>query len=144
MAVLTLTWKPILRQFANSLEVSQDPSKSDVLLVLGGGTGTCEELGTKLFQQGYAPAVITSGEGVLLPGVRRPFADISAVYMQVLDVPLDAITLFTTTTSTRDEAQQCLALARQKAWKSVIVVTDSYHSRRTCLVYRQILGNSGI
>jgi hypothetical protein len=103
--------------------MSQDPSKSDVLLALGGGTGTCEELGTKLCQRGYAPAVITSGEGVLLPGVRRPFADISADVMQVMDTPLDAITLFTTTTSTRDEAQQCLALARQNGWKSVIVVT---------------------
>jgi uncharacterized SAM-binding protein YcdF (DUF218 family) len=142
--VLILAWKPILRQFAFILEVSQDPSKSDVLFVLGGGTGAREELGTKLFQQGYAPVVITSGEEVLLPGVRRPFAEISADYMQALGVPLDAITLFTTTTSTRDEAQQCLALARQKGWKSVIVVTDSYHSRRTWLVFRQILGNSGV
>lgn len=142
--VLLLTWKPILRQFADFLDVSQIPSKSDVLFVLGGGTGAREELGAKLYQQGLASMVIASGEEVTMPGIHLTFAQISADYLTVLGVPLDAITLFTATTSTRDEAQQCLDLIRQKGWTSVIVVTDSFHTRRTWLVYRQIFRNSGV
>ncbi|MHB1356724.1 MAG: YdcF family protein [Anaerolineae bacterium] len=142
--VLIFTCKPILRQFAYYLDVNQTPGKSDVLFILGGGTGAREELGAKLYQQGLAPTVITSGEEVLLPGIQRTFAQISADYLVVLGVPLDAIILFTTTTSTRDEAQQCLDLIRQNGWTSVTVVTDSFHTRRTWLVFRQIFRNTGI
>ena len=142
--LLTFSWKPILRQFAYFLDVNQSPSESDVLMVLGGGTGAREELAVKLYQQGLAPVVIASGEEVLLPGIHRTFAQISADYLEVLGVPLDAITLFTATTSTRDEALQCLDLARQKGWTSIIVVTDSFHTRRSWLVYRRMYRESGV
>jgi len=142
--LLAVTWKPILRQFAHFLNVSQNPGKSDVLLVLGGGTGAREELGAKLYHQGLAPVVIASGEEVSLPGIYRPFACISADYLEVLGVPLDAIILFTTTTSTRDEALQSLDLAKQKGWASIIVVTDSFHTRRTWLVFRHVYRRSGV
>lgn len=142
--LLVFTWRPILRQFAYFLDVNQDPSKSDVMIVLGGGTGAREELAAKLYQQGLAPVVIASGEELLLPGMHPTFAQISADYLGVLGVPLDAIILFTTTTSTRDEVLQSLDLARQKGWTSIIVVTDSFHTRRSWLVFRHIYSGSGV
>jgi uncharacterized SAM-binding protein YcdF (DUF218 family) len=141
---LFITWKPILRQCAYFLDTSQSPTKSDAMIVLGGGTGAREEMGARLYRQGLAPNVIASGEEVLLPGIHSSFAQISADYLVVLGVPLDAITLFTTTTSTRDEAQQSLTLAKQKGWTSIIVVTDIYHSRRSWLTFRNIYCGSGV
>jgi uncharacterized SAM-binding protein YcdF (DUF218 family) len=141
---LFITWKPILRQCAYFLDTSQSPTKSDAMIVLGGGTGAREEMGARLYRQGLAPNVIASGEEVLLPGIHSSFAQISADYLVVLGVPLDAITLFTTTTSTRDEAQQSLTLAKQKGWTSIIVVTDRYHTRRAWLTFRNIYQKSGI
>lgn len=142
--LLAFTWKPILRQLAYFLDVNQNPGKSDVMMVLGGGTGAREELAAKLYQQGLAPVVIASGEELLLPGIHRTFAQISTDYLEVLGVPHNSIILFTTTTSTRDEALQSLDLAKQKGWRSIIVVTDSFHTRRTWFVFRQVYRGSGV
>jgi uncharacterized SAM-binding protein YcdF (DUF218 family) len=141
---LVLALKPILRTCAYLLEVSQNPTKSDTLIVLGGGTGAREERAARLYQQGFAQVLIASGDEVQFPGIHVTFAQMSADYLVALGVPSSAIILLPATTSTRDEATQSLELAGQKGWTSLIVVTDSFHSLRAWLTFRQVYRRSGI
>src|SRR5262249_28236130 len=40
--------------------------------------------------------------------------------------------------NTREEAEALAKLAAQKNWKSVIIVTSNYHTRRTRYIFRRV------
>lgn len=47
-------------------------------------------------------------------------------------------------TSTFDEAEDALALARAQGWQRIIIVTDEFHTRRSLLAFEKVFKGSGI
>lgn len=85
-----------------------------------------------LHHAGYAPCVaLTGGIG------DAPFAE--AVVMQALavalGVPEEATALEPAATRTVESARLVGAMARQRGWRSVILVSDPFHLRRAALLF---------
>ncbi len=59
-------WLPLVAQ---ALIVDEPLQKADAIVVLGGGTGDREATGARLFAEGYAPLMMTTGGEILLPGL---------------------------------------------------------------------------
>jgi uncharacterized SAM-binding protein YcdF (DUF218 family) len=85
-----------------------------------------------LYHDGYAPRVVMTG-GVGESGIAE------ATVMQALavahGVPEGAIVLEPHATRTVESARAVGALARAAGWRSVIVVSDPFHLRRTALLF---------
>ena len=47
-------------------------------------------------------------------------------------------------TSTFDEAEDCLAYGTKMKWKRIIIVTDEFHTRRAHHAFEKIFGDSKI
>jgi uncharacterized SAM-binding protein YcdF (DUF218 family) len=134
-------WLPLV---ARVLIVAQEAVPADAIVVLGGGSGSREELAVALYKKGYAPTLVSSGEAPHLPGYTQSFAKLSADYMVGLGVPRDVVVLLPDTTSTRDEALACLHLARENGLTSLLVITDSYHTRRARLTFRKVFNGTEV
>ncbi|MGC9359632.1 MAG: YdcF family protein [Anaerolineae bacterium] len=141
--LLLLVARPLLVLAARVLEVSQEPAPADAILVLGGGDGSRLRLGAELYQQGYAPMVLTSGKEPSLPGFDTPFAELAADYLTSLGVPRDRIVPLSTTTSTYEDAIAARNLCQERGWQTLLVITDAYHSRRASLTFARVFADSG-
>ncbi len=134
-------WLPL---FSRVLISTQEAVPADAIVVLGGGSGSRQELAVALVQKGYAPALVSSGETPHLPGFKQSFATLGADYMVSLGAPRDAMILLPDTTSTRDEALACLQLAQENGLTSLLVITDSYHTRRARMTFRKVFDGSEV
>ncbi len=90
----------------------------------------------ELYRQGLAPVVVASGVRL------RPHAGVAELMEHDLierGVPKEKILRFPQDAeNTREEAVALAKLAAEKNWKSVIVVTSNYHTRRTRYIFRRI------
>lgn len=134
-------WLPL---FSRALNASQEAIPTDAIVVLGGGSGSRQELAVTLYNKGYAPALVSSGEAPHLPGFEQSFAKLGADYMVGLGAPREALILLPDTTSTRDEALACMQLAREYELTSLLVITDSYHTRRARMAFRKVFDGSEV
>jgi uncharacterized SAM-binding protein YcdF (DUF218 family) len=134
-------WLPL---FARFLIATQEAVPADAIVVLGGGSGSRQELAVALAKKGYAPALVSSGEAPQLPGFEQSFASLGADYMVSLGAPRGTMILLPDTASTRDEALACLQLAQENGLSSVLVITDSYHTRRARLTFRKVFEETGV
>lgn len=119
------------------LIVDEPPQPADAIVVLGGGSGDREFTAARLYAQGLAGAVITTGGAVDLPGLgEATWASLSAVELQRLGVPAGAIVQIADTDSTCADARLSLARLRPGA-KRVMIVTDPFHTRRAKWLFQQ-------
>lgn len=108
------------------------PGRVDAVLVLAGGRGEREAAGIRMAWQGVAPVIVFSDGGK--PGsaaarqCRRRLAGIRIVCLSPH------------TSSTRGEARAFAELADREGWRSVAVVTSSYHVRRASLLVERCYG----
>jgi len=135
---LYLARRPLLG-FAGESWVVEDPlQKSDAIIELSidnfyadRATRTAE-----IYRQGFAPLVVASGVRL------RPYAGVSELMEHDLierGVPKEKILRYPHDgENTREEGEALAKLATQKNWKSVIIVTSNYHTRRTRYVFRRV------
>jgi len=130
IALLIVLHPVLLPPLAQVLVVGDSPQKVDAIVVLGGGSGEREEMGAKLYAQGLADVVFTTGGSIPLPGLKdQTWAALSAAALEKLGVPKDKIIQIPESKSTCDDAR--LSYARLPAGaKRVMIVTDPYHTRR--------------
>ncbi|MBI3242173.1 MAG: YdcF family protein [Chloroflexi bacterium] len=120
-------WLPLLAQ---ALIVDEPLQQADAIVVLGGGIGDREATGARLFTQGYAPLVITTGGEIHLPGLAElTAAGLAADELESRGVPPPAIIQLTESQTTCDDARLTLAALPGDS-KRVILVTDPFHTRR--------------
>jgi uncharacterized SAM-binding protein YcdF (DUF218 family) len=136
--VLYLVRRPILRFMAESWIVEDPLDKADALVVLGDDNFYADRAtrGAQLFREGKAPVIVASGRRL------RPNAGIAELMEHDLverGVPRDKILRFTHDgDSTLEEAQALAWLVKGKKWRSVIVVTSNYHTRRVRYIFRRV------
>jgi uncharacterized SAM-binding protein YcdF (DUF218 family) len=129
---------PLMRWAANSWVVEDSFEKADAIVVLSDDNFFADRAtrAAELYRQGKAPLVVASGRRL------RPNAGVSELMEhdliergvpkeRIIRVPHDA-------DSTREEAEALQRFARQKGWRSLVVVTSNYHTRRARYIFRKI------
>jgi uncharacterized SAM-binding protein YcdF (DUF218 family) len=136
--VLYLVRAPILRSVGGGWIVEDSLERSDALIVLSGDNFYADRAtrAADLYRRGMAPEVVASGKRL------RPFAGAAELTVHDLlerGVPKDKIEAFPHDAgNTREEAIALAQLAARKKWRSVIVVTSNYHTRRARYICRRV------
>ncbi|TRW80475.1 YdcF family protein [Mycolicibacterium sp. 018/SC-01/001] len=113
-----------------------DPlSKADAIVVLGGEHDGREEYGIQLAQQGYAPTVLISDA----------YSQRDAVMRDVCKrrLSIEIICRRAKLQTTRGEALMTRALAEQRGWRSVIVISWRYHLPRARRIFDVCFASPG-
>jgi len=140
--VLYLVKRPLLRFTAESWIVEDTLDKADALIVLGDDNFYADRAtrGVQLFREGKAPVIVASGRRL------RPNAGIADLMEHDLverGVPKDKIVRFAhDADGTLEEAQALAGLVKGKKWRSVIVVTSNFHTRRARYIFRHVFPKS--
>ena len=136
--VLYLARGPILRFVAESWIVEDPLVKADALVVLSDDNFYADRAtrAAELLREGKAPLIVASGRRL------RPNAGIAELMEHDLierGVPKEKIVrLPQDADSTKEEAEALLKFVKEKKWRSVIVVTSNYHTRRARYIYRRV------
>ena len=137
-AVVYVARHPIMRFTAESWIVNEPAAHADAILVLGDDNfyGDRATEAAQLFRQVVAPVVVASGRR-LRPGagmselIEHDLIERGVPKENVLRFPHDA-------DNTREEAVALRRLAKEKGWKSVVVVTSNYHTRRVRYIFQKV------
>ena len=133
-----LARRPILRFAGESWVVNESMEHADAIIVLSDDNFYADRVtrAAELIREGKAPIVVASGRRL------RPYAGIAELMQHDLlerGVPKENIVVFPQDAdNTREEAQALLPLVKQKHWRSVMVVTSNYHTRRARYIFRHI------
>ena len=137
-AVLYFARGPILR-FAGETWVVEDPlDRADAIIVLSDDNFYADRAthAADLYRHGMAPIVVASGRRL------RPYAGIAELMEHDLierGVPKDKIVRIShNAENTREEAQALAQQALERKWRSVIVVTSNYHTRRARYIFLHV------
>jgi uncharacterized SAM-binding protein YcdF (DUF218 family) len=137
-AFLYLVRRPIFRFTAESWVIEDSLDKSDALIVLSDDNFYADRAtrAAELFREGKAAVVVASGRRL------RPKAGIAELMQHDLEergVPKEKIVRFVhDADSTKEEAEALKKLVQEKKWRSVIVVTSNYHTRRARYIFRRV------
>ena len=131
---------PLLRFAAGQLIVEDALEKSDAIIILSDDNFYADRAtrAAELFRQNLAPVVVASGIRL------RPYAGISELMTHDLierGVPKEKIIPFPQDAdNTKEEAEALRKLLQEKNWKTAIVVTSNYHTRRAKYIVSRIFG----
>jgi uncharacterized SAM-binding protein YcdF (DUF218 family) len=137
-AVVYFARHPIMRFAAESWIIDEPAAHADAIVVLGDDNFYADRAthAAELFRQGVAPEVVASGRRL------RPNAGLSELMEHDLverGVPKDKIMrLSQDADSTREEAGAVEKLVVEHHWKSLVVVTSNYHTRRTRYIFQKV------
>src|SRR5215467_15489961 len=129
---------PLMRLAGGALIVEDNLEKSDAIIVLSDDNFYADRAtrAAELFRQNLAAVVVASGIRL------RPYAGISELMTHDLverGVPKERIVPFPQDAdNTREEALALKTLVTQKGWKSVVIVTSNYHTRRARYTFRKV------
>ncbi len=141
-------YQPFLRYSASAIMISSEPLKADAIVLLAGGEPGRAWGAADLYTQKLAPWVVVTQEPVSPDDfeLERRGVNLMNSYqkniniLRGLGVPKDAIlTVEPYVEDTFDELTRVRQMATHKRWKSLIIVTSNFHTRRARLVGRYIL-----
>jgi uncharacterized SAM-binding protein YcdF (DUF218 family) len=138
LAVLYLARHPIFRLVGEGWVVEDPLERSDAIFVLSDDNFYADRAthASQVYRQGLAPIVVASGRRL------RPYAGIAELIEHDLierGVPKDKILRVAhDTDNTREEAIALAQVARQKKWRSIIVVTSNFHTRRARYIFSHV------
>tara|TARA_Y100001934_G_scaffold283432_1_gene403215 strand:- start:3308 stop:4015 length:708 start_codon:yes stop_codon:yes gene_type:complete len=137
--------KDLLRIAADIWIIDQRLPTADAAYVLGGGQQTRPFIAAKLYHQGIVPRILVSNPRLTqtdLLGLTRPASKFTINTLKMLNVPDAAIQLIgTNVTSTFEEAKALHDWGRETGATTVMVPTDSFHTRRTHWVMNRLSGS---
>ncbi|MFZ0591853.1 MAG: YdcF family protein [Bryobacteraceae bacterium] len=125
----------ILTAAGDDLVLDQAPRKSDIVVVLAGDQyGNRVLKAGELVKAGWAPYALVSGTPVLLANE----ADLNIAFAVAKGYPARYFRPFEgDTDSTRDETCLIAAELRRRGIRSVLLVTNNYHTRRAGALMRK-------
>lgn len=126
----------IAANLGNFLIVNDDLHKADVIAVFSGDNGPRTEKGVELLKEDLGDYLILSG-GVVYDDVTM--AELMKNHALRIGVPEEKILLEDKASTTNENAEFTKAIIEENNFKSVIVVTSEYHSRRAKLAMEKAL-----
>ncbi len=120
---------PLILNFLASCLVRQDVlTPSDIVISLGGGRDCLRHLyAAELYRQGLAKKVVLTGLNFTQGDGEEK---VTRRYLTNLGVAEADIVALKNMYNTRREAGAVAQLMREQGWKSALIVTDPYHTRR--------------
>lgn len=131
----------IMGYLGRFLIVNESVKKADVIVVYSGDSGERTLKGVELLKEGYADYIIFSG-GAVYDDVRM--TNLMTDHAVKLGVSEDKIIKEPEASSTYENALFTKEILEKNGFKSMILVTSNYHSRRSQLTTKKILEKSGI
>jgi uncharacterized SAM-binding protein YcdF (DUF218 family) len=152
-ACLALAWRPILEGMADFLIVSDSLEKADAIAILRGHEVNRCPAAAELYLTGWAPRILITREAIPYAQVELRQYGISMLEsheaaLEILKqskVPAEALTFVDGfNESTAEEANRLKSYMLESGYKSLIVVTSNYHTRRTRLLFRRLFAAAGL
>ena len=143
MAVgLYLFCPALLEAMAKHLIIQGRLEKADVIIVLGGdNNGERVSQGVRLYKAGFAKHILMSGGPLAWKLTCAQWMKRQAVDS---GVPAAAILLEDKSRSTIENAKFSLPIMKNYGFRSAILVTSPFHSRRAAKVFRKVFFPAGI
>ena len=150
-AIVTAIWA--WPRAGRYLVVDEPLTPADALVVLAGPRTERWLEGVDLYTEKLAPNILVSSgrieeaeDALRRRGIRFPReVDLVKDAMVQLGVPADRIQTFAETVdNTAAEATIARTIANQNGWRSLIVVTSKYHTRRSRYAFERAFRGSGV
>ena len=137
---------PICLVGAGYFLVVRDPLRnSSAVVVLSGGGMERLDHAVKLMDENYAKRLILTNTSQMDPQTGTPMSKV--MMDQASQRGIRKVYIYITggeSATTREEAEAVKVLMEERDWKSLIVVTDSFHSRRTKIIFSDVFAGSGV
>ncbi len=113
---------------------------ADVIVVLAGEETERVEYGVKLFKEGWArkDKIVMSGGPLVW---KYTWAALMQEHALSLGIPQNAILLADRSRNTVQEAINVREIMSKHGYKSCILVTSPYHSKRSLKIFRKVMGD---
>ena len=147
---LTFFHSQLLTLYAGWFVVNNAKPGADAIICLSGGRQTRTPESLRLWNDGFAKRLFVTAE----KPKSNEFYNLELSHLEFAQVvtermKLDAVwellpSLTGGATSTFDEAEDALAMAKKEGWKRIILVTDEFHTRRALLAYNKVFKESDV
>jgi uncharacterized SAM-binding protein YcdF (DUF218 family) len=138
---------PLLTGVANVWIVNDVPKKADALVVLGGGVQYRPFAAARLYKKGFAAKVLIMDVKLGATdniGLTQPQKDLTRGVLLKQGVPEHAIeAVGRAVSNTSEESLAVRDWAMQHAAKSLIIVTENFHTRRARWIFRKRFKGTG-
>jgi uncharacterized SAM-binding protein YcdF (DUF218 family) len=134
---------PLLRPVGGWLHAVDAPVPSDVVVVLGGQSGFRVIEGLELYRRGYGKRLAITSPDAEFPDLEPPPA---ARWLELLErrgLAADSVDVLSPSYSTFDDGRLTRRYLERTGYRSVLFVTDPYHTRRARWVLRRMLEHAG-
>jgi Fuc2NAc and GlcNAc transferase len=131
-----------LNSLGQWLAMPPQVAHADAIVVLSGGGPERLMHGITLYKEGLAPRLWYTGDALASGMTTFTDAQLARKFAIEQGVPLEAISLLSTT-STWEDGREIAAKVSRERIQSVLLVTDWYHSQRALCVVRQQLSSTG-
>jgi uncharacterized SAM-binding protein YcdF (DUF218 family) len=130
----------ILEKAGRYLYYKDEIKPADVIVVLAGEETERVEYGVKLFKEGWArkDRIILAGGPLVW---KYTWASLMKEHAIFLGAPKNAILLEDKSRTTAEDVRFTKGILNKHGYKSCIVVTSPYHSRRAPKIFRKIMGD---
>ncbi len=140
--LVVLTWRPALRGLGTYLIVDDSLRQADAVVVLSGDANrTRLDAAAAVARRGMTEWVI-----VLTAAPRNSLHDASAVRRDAAlrGIDVDRVIIAGPAHSTADDARLAAEAMRQHGWRTAIVVTSPYHTRRAQWTFHRVWDALGL
>ena len=138
----------LLRAAGNVLICTDPLAHADAVFVLSGNPFDRSREAAKVLKAGYTDRIVCTGESiptdVYALGYLNTESEISAIMAYREGVDSTQVTIVEQGTSTKEESDIILAYAQEHNMDTVIVVSNKFHTRRVCQVFRSKFDGTGI
>jgi len=150
--LLFLAWILFAWFLAENLIVEKPLEKADAILILSGSSVYLErtQKAALVYRQGIAPKILLTDDGGLAgwskTEKRNPkFVEVARNNLIAEGVPAENIEILEPQVSgTIYEAEVLRDKLEQTGWKSVLLVTSAYHTRRSLWTFERVLANRAV
>jgi uncharacterized SAM-binding protein YcdF (DUF218 family) len=140
--LLYRVWLPFLGRF---LVVSSPLNPADAVVTLGGEGALRIPSAAVLLKKGYARWLVILDSPLSVPGVRESYQALAQREAIWQGAPAGSIlTLPGRVTTTCEEALNVRRFAEKEGWRSLIVSTSPYHTRRARWIFQDVFRGTGI
>ncbi len=144
--IFIAVWIFIAPFLAERLIVEKTIEKADVIVVLGGSSVFIERTleAAQLYKKGIAPKIVLTNDGTNAGWSKSeqrnpPFVELAKQSLIGQGVPEEAIGILPEQVhGTDDEAELLQKKALENGWKSILIVTSAYHTRRALWTFEKV------
>ncbi len=150
-AVLAALWIALAPFLADALVVERPIARADAFLILSGAADYAQRAdgGARAFQDGLAPRILITDDNERGGWDDRTqgnpfFIDRMEGMLKAAGVPAGAIErLLGKVHGTDDEAELAVRTATARGYRSILIVTSDYHSRRALWAFDKAAADNG-